>query len=59
MAESKDFLFFLLTSAVIYENFFQRLSHNCEMSKVKSEDVLGEKWDRCLADTSIKMLGGQ
>ena len=29
------------------------------MSKTKSEDVLGVKWDRCLADTSIKMLGGQ
>jgi len=28
------------------------------MSTTKSEDVLGEKWDRCLADTSIKLLGG-
>ena len=28
------------------------------MSKTNSEDVLGVKWDRCLADTSIKMLGG-
>ena len=28
------------------------------MSKSKSEDVLGEKWDRCLADTSVKILGG-
>jgi len=25
---------------------------------VRSEDVLGVKWDRCLADTGIKMLGG-
>jgi hypothetical protein len=22
--------------------------------EVRSEDVLGQKWDRCLADTSIK-----
>ena len=29
------------------------------MSKTKSEDVLGEKWDKCLADTSIKILGGE
>ena len=29
------------------------------MSKTRSEDVLGEKWDRCLADTTVKMLGGQ
>ena len=28
------------------------------MSKTRSEDVLGEKWDRCLADTTVKMLGG-
>ncbi|KAF2368776.1 Protein of unknown function DUF543 [Trinorchestia longiramus] len=28
------------------------------MSKTKSEDVLGEKWDRCVADTLIKMGGG-
>ena len=24
----------------------------------KSEDILGEKWDRCLSDTGIKMAGG-
>merc|ERR1712039_655277 len=24
----------------------------------KSEDILGEKWDRCLSDTAIKMAGG-
>ena len=29
------------------------------MSKTRSEDVLGEKWDRCLADTGVKMLGGE
>ena len=29
------------------------------MSKTRSEDVLGEKWDRCLADTSVKILGGR
>ena len=29
------------------------------MSKTKSEDVLGEKWDRCLADTSLKIAGGK
>lgn len=28
------------------------------MSKSRSEDVLGEKWDRCLADASVKLLGG-
>ena len=28
-------------------------------SKTRSEDVLGEKWDRCLADTAVKMLGGE
>jgi len=27
-------------------------------TKTRSEDVLGVKWDRCLADTGIKMLGG-
>ena len=25
---------------------------------MKSEDILGEKWDRCLSDTAIKMAGG-
>ena len=42
--------------------FFSReeiAPHGSKMSKTKSEDVLGVKWDRCLADTSIKMLGGQ
>ena len=29
------------------------------MSKPRSEDELGMKWDRCLADTSVKMLGGK
>ncbi len=24
----------------------------------RSEEVLGQKWDRCLADTAIKMGGG-
>ena len=24
----------------------------------KSEDVLGEKWDRCLVDSAIKLGGG-
>jgi hypothetical protein len=24
----------------------------------KAEDVLGEKWDRCLVDTGIKMTSG-
>ena len=25
---------------------------------MRSEDELGVKWDRCLADTGIKLLGG-
>ncbi|OQR79364.1 mitochondrial inner membrane organizing system protein 1 isoform 1 [Tropilaelaps mercedesae] len=25
---------------------------------VASEDVVGEKWDRCIADTGIKMAAG-
>ena len=29
------------------------------MSKTNSEDVLGEKWDRCFADTSLKIAGGK
>ena len=29
------------------------------MSATRSEDVLGQKWDRCLADTSVKILGGE
>ena len=28
------------------------------MAGVRSEDELGVKWDRCLADTGIKLLGG-
>ena len=28
------------------------------MSVSTSEDVLGEKWYRCLEDSSVKMLGG-
>ncbi|KAK3863155.1 hypothetical protein Pcinc_031032 [Petrolisthes cinctipes] len=28
------------------------------MATPKSEDVLGQKWDRCVADTLIKMGGG-
>ena len=28
------------------------------MSTSRSEDVMGEKWDRCLADSSVKILGG-
>ena len=28
------------------------------MAGVKSEDELGVKWDRCLVDTGVKMLGG-
>ena len=45
--------------AVIY--FFQLFREylDGEMSKTRSEDVLGEKWDRCLADTSVKILGGR
>ncbi|KAL4221509.1 MICOS complex subunit MIC10 [Mactra antiquata] len=27
-------------------------------NSVRSEDVLGQKWDRCLADTSIKTVTG-
>jgi len=26
--------------------------------KIRSEDQLGHKWDRCLADTSIKIASG-
>ena len=33
---------------------FQRI----RMAGVRSEDELGVKWDRCLADTGIKLLGG-
>ena len=25
---------------------------------IKSEDALGERWDKCLADTGIKMATG-
>ncbi|XP_042892053.1 MICOS complex subunit Mic10-like [Penaeus japonicus] len=28
------------------------------MAGSKSEDILGEKWDRCVADTLIKIGGG-
>ncbi|ROT71229.1 putative mitochondrial inner membrane organizing system protein 1-like [Penaeus vannamei] len=28
------------------------------MASSKSEDILGEKWDRCVADTLIKIGGG-
>lgn len=28
------------------------------MAGVRSEDELGIKWDRCLADTGVKLLGG-
>merc|ERR1712215_488234 len=28
------------------------------MAAAKAEDILGEKWDRCLADTLVKMGGG-
>ena len=28
------------------------------MAGLRSEDELGVKWDRCLADTGIKLLGG-
>ncbi|XP_076056996.1 MICOS complex subunit Mic10-like [Oratosquilla oratoria] len=28
------------------------------MASTKAEDILGQKWDRCLADTIIKMGGG-
>ncbi|CAH1239865.1 MICOS complex subunit Mic10-like [Branchiostoma lanceolatum] len=27
-------------------------------AEVRSEDELGKKWDRCLADTIVKMGGG-
>ncbi|ESO90436.1 hypothetical protein LOTGIDRAFT_217865 [Lottia gigantea] len=26
--------------------------------KVRSEDILGQKWDRCLSDTAIKSVSG-
>ncbi|XP_047476775.1 uncharacterized protein LOC125030644 isoform X1 [Penaeus chinensis] len=29
------------------------------MASSKSEDILGEKWDRCVADTLIKIGGAQ
>ena len=29
------------------------------MAGVRSEDELGIKWDRCLADTGVKLLGGE
>nr|XP_040573663.1 MICOS complex subunit Mic10-like [Lepeophtheirus salmonis] len=25
---------------------------------VKSEEILGERWDRCIADTAVKIGGG-
>ncbi|KAL5013499.1 hypothetical protein ScPMuIL_007769 [Solemya velum] len=28
------------------------------MADVRSEDVLGQKWDRCLSDSAIKFAGG-
>ncbi|CAD5115959.1 DgyrCDS4889 [Dimorphilus gyrociliatus] len=27
-------------------------------SNIRSEDVLGRKWDRCLSDAGIKVAGG-
>ncbi|KAL3862202.1 hypothetical protein ACJMK2_008189 [Sinanodonta woodiana] len=27
-------------------------------TSVRSEDILGQKWDRCLSDTSIKLASG-
>ena len=27
-------------------------------AKVKSEDILGQKWDKCLVDGGIKMTSG-
>ena len=37
------------------------VQHNATSKTVavtRSEDVLGEKWDRCLVDTGIKLAGG-
>jgi len=34
------------------------LQERIRMAGVRSEDELGVKWDRCLADTGIKLLGG-
>ena len=37
------------------------IQHNGNSKAVtvtRSEDVLGEKWDRCLVDTGIKLAGG-
>ena len=37
------------------------VQHNTTSKTVavtRSEDVLGEKWDRCLVDTGIKLAGG-
>ena len=28
------------------------------MASVKSEDILGQKWDRCVLDAGIKMSSG-
>ena len=52
------FTFTCLELAVIFFQLFREYL-DVEMSKTRSEDVLGEKWDRCLADTSVKILGGK
>ena len=34
------------------------VNHQTKSNIPKSEDVLGERWDRCLVDTGIKLAGG-
>ena len=37
------------------------VEHNATSKTVavtRSEDVLGEKWDKCIVDTGIKLAGG-
>ena len=36
----------------------ENISASKPMQVTKSEDVLGEKWDKCLVDTGIKLAGG-
>ena len=60
LAADKIFYFLYFFTSTLYSFSFvsDLVSSEGIMSKTRSEDVLGEKWDRCLADTGVKMLGG-
>ena len=36
----------------------EKVTSNTPSQITRSEDVLGEKWDRCLVDAGIKIAGG-